>query len=561
MLSDAERRQTYDAYGHDGLRERRLRARTSRASASISDLFSRSSAQGGFDAAFGGDAACAAARCRAATSALAVAIDLAEAARGTTVEVTYDATRAVRDLPRQRRGAGHADRHVRRRAAAPARSSTSSARASARWCGPRCATSAAATAGSPSSRATRATGAGMVAEQRRVKVDIPAGIADGQRIRRHRPRPRGRARRARRATSTWSCGSREDERFLRDGEDLVTVVDVAGAAGRAGRRRSQVPTLDGDVPLDVPAGTQPGETIMMHGRGHAAARRAGAPATCAWSSTSSIPRRLIAQAARRCSRSSSDVADRGQPARGRGHARQAQAGAGRVIRLAHPRAAAPTRRSRSPSCSSCSPAGLEETDVGEGVVEYALYGAPDELPDRRAAGARRATRSSTSRPRWSPTTGRTAGRRGTGRSTSPGVRRLGAAAVGGGAGGRDGRPRHRPRARRSAPARTTTTRLCLELLLELDPGGALADWGAGSGVLAIAAARLGYAPVLARRRRAGLAGGVGGATRSATGSTVEVRRVNLRRRAGAVGADRDGQPGPPAAARRVRVCSSERRSG
>jgi ribosomal protein L11 methyltransferase len=42
-----------------------------------------------------------------------------------------------------------------------------------------------------------------------------------------------------------------------------------------------------------------------------------------------------------------------------------------------------------------------------------------------------------------------------------------------------------------------TTQLCLELLQEIEPRGALCDWGAGTGVLAIAAARLGWEPVTA----------------------------------------------------------------
>ncbi|HET8528849.1 MAG TPA: 50S ribosomal protein L11 methyltransferase [Gaiellaceae bacterium] len=41
-----------------------------------------------------------------------------------------------------------------------------------------------------------------------------------------------------------------------------------------------------------------------------------------------------------------------------------------------------------------------------------------------------------------------------------------------------------------------TTRLTLELLQELEPHGSLLDVGCGSGVLSIAAAKLGFAPVL-----------------------------------------------------------------
>jgi ribosomal protein L11 methyltransferase len=42
-----------------------------------------------------------------------------------------------------------------------------------------------------------------------------------------------------------------------------------------------------------------------------------------------------------------------------------------------------------------------------------------------------------------------------------------------------------------------TTKLSLQLMLEVEPGGSFADLGCGSGVLAIAAAKLGFAPVTA----------------------------------------------------------------
>jgi len=42
-----------------------------------------------------------------------------------------------------------------------------------------------------------------------------------------------------------------------------------------------------------------------------------------------------------------------------------------------------------------------------------------------------------------------------------------------------------------------TTSLCLEILLDLDPGGSLFDLGCGSGVIAVLAAKLGFVPVAA----------------------------------------------------------------
>jgi ribosomal protein L11 methyltransferase len=72
-----------------------------------------------------------------------------------------------------------------------------------------------------------------------------------------------------------------------------------------------------------------------------------------------------------------------------------------------------------------------------------------------------------------------------------------------------------------------TTRLCLELLLTLEPGGPFADWGCGSGVLAIAAAKLGYDPVVAVDYDP-LAVAATRENAAVNGVALEVARHNLR---------------------------------
>jgi len=81
-----------------------------------------------------------------------------------------------------------------------------------------------------------------------------------------------------------------------------------------------------------------------------------------------------------------------------------------------------------------------------------------------------------------------------------------------------------------------TTRHCLELMLGLEePGGSFADLGCGAGILAVFAARLGYAPVIAVDVEA---------------RSVESTRANARRNGVEVAVavvDLIEQPPPPAA--------------
>jgi len=76
-----------------------------------------------------------------------------------------------------------------------------------------------------------------------------------------------------------------------------------------------------------------------------------------------------------------------------------------------------------------------------------------------------------------------------------------------------------------------TTRLCLELLADLEPSGPLADWGCGSGVLAVAAAKLGWAPVTACDVEVASVEATRAAA-EANGVAVAVARCDLRRDGG-----------------------------
>src|SRR3954465_9679921 len=106
-----------------------------------------------------------------------------------------------------------------------------------------------------------------------LQVDIPAGIADEQRIRLsggghagERGGPPG---------DLYALVRIEpDERFLRDGDDLVTVLDVSAPRAALGAR-VMAPSLDGEVEVDIPAGTQPGEMCTVRGEGMPKLRRSG----------------------------------------------------------------------------------------------------------------------------------------------------------------------------------------------------------------------------------------------------------------------------------------------
>jgi molecular chaperone DnaJ len=109
--------------------------------------------------------------------------------------------------------------------------------------------------------------------QHQLEVDVPQGIHDGQQI---RVRGEGHAgfRGAERGHAFVVVRVRPDPRFLREGDDLHTALRLTMTEAALGTSAT-VSTLGGDVDLEIPAGTQPGEVRVLQGQGMPALRGSG----------------------------------------------------------------------------------------------------------------------------------------------------------------------------------------------------------------------------------------------------------------------------------------------
>jgi molecular chaperone DnaJ len=112
---------------------------------------------------------------------------------------------------------------------------------------------------------TACGGDGHVRVERRVEVAIPPGIHDGQRIR-VAGQGHANAGLGRRGDLYVQVGVLEHDVLARDGDDVVAEVDVTLMQAALGARVT-VPTLDGEAEVELPAGTQPGEVLVLRGKG------------------------------------------------------------------------------------------------------------------------------------------------------------------------------------------------------------------------------------------------------------------------------------------------------
>ena len=267
ILSDPERRQIYDRFGHEGL-SAQGRGPTVQGFGSFSDIFDAFFGGDPFGGSFGGGRRGGAVQ--GGDVAVAAEISLSEAATGTSVTVEYEGVAACErcrgngaepgtpiDTCNSCGGSGELRSVARSAFGQIVRAHLCDA------CG-----GEGKLARTP---CERCRGRGREARRVELEVDVPAGIADDQRI-----RLSGRGHAGERGGPPGDLyvvvRVAEDERFVRDGNDLVSVVDVSAPAAALGTSVT-VPTLEGEEELDLKPGTQPGAVITLAGRGMPSLRR------------------------------------------------------------------------------------------------------------------------------------------------------------------------------------------------------------------------------------------------------------------------------------------------
>jgi molecular chaperone DnaJ len=254
ILSDAERRATYDRYGHEGLRSGGY-APNFEGFGSITDLF---------NAFFGGGMGGRAGPAQGGDIAVAVEIELIEAASGVTRKVTFDAVdRCERchgngaepgtpiETCERCGGTGQLQAMTRTPFGQMVRTMTCEVcHGDGRVASDPC---------------RECRGRGRLSTMRELDVEVPPGISDGQRI---RLGGRGHAGEAGAPAGDLYVlvRVREDARFVREGDDLITPLDVAAPLAALGATL-EVPTLDGTTSVQLAAGTQPGEVLTVRGEG------------------------------------------------------------------------------------------------------------------------------------------------------------------------------------------------------------------------------------------------------------------------------------------------------
>ncbi len=258
VLSKSETRDLYDRYGHAGLRSGGFQAGHVDFG-NLADLFS---AFFGDDVVFGGRGG--GGRVRGADLAATVEIDLVEAAHGVTREVPFEAAVIC-----ARCGGDGAEPGSEITTCSTCSGSGRLQQVTRSVFGEFVRTQTCPTCAGSGRRieqpCTECRGAGRVVEERTLAVEIPPGIHHGQHIRLsgegHAGLVGGRA-----GDVYVEVQIRPDERFVREGDDIYASVDLTFTQAALGATVS-IPTLDGEEELDLPAGTQPGEIVVLRGRG------------------------------------------------------------------------------------------------------------------------------------------------------------------------------------------------------------------------------------------------------------------------------------------------------